>query len=120
MPEPLDTAVTVTGAEDEPEPFVFEQVRVNVVVWVSAPVVAPEPLTAFVPDQLLFAGLAEAVHDVAFEEVQLNAEDPPFDTEVGLAVSETVGTGAVVWGVMVMGYVLLHPFMKSQIWIHPA
>jgi len=41
-----------------------------------------------VPDQP-----PEAVHNVAFVEVQVSVEDPPLTTDARLAVSDTVGVG---------------------------
>jgi len=48
------------------------------------------PLTALVP-----AHAPDAVHAVAFAELQLKVDEPPTATEVGLADSETVGAGAL-------------------------
>ena len=48
---------------------------------------------ACVPDQL-----PEAVQDVALVELHVRVAAPPELTEVGLAVSVTVGTGAVPGG----------------------
>ena len=48
------------------------------------------PLTALVPDQA-----PEAVHEVAFEELQVNVELLPLATVLGLAAKVTVGAGWV-------------------------
>jgi hypothetical protein len=49
------------------------------------------PLVALIPLQF-----PEAVHEIAFVELQVNVEAPPSATEVGFAVSVTVGIGATV------------------------
>jgi hypothetical protein len=78
---------TVTVADalcDPPDPV---QVRLKVLLLVSAP--EPSlPEVALAPDQP-----PEAVQDVAFVEDQLSVAVPPLATELGLAVSDTVGTG---------------------------
>ena len=56
---------------------------------VSAPVDC-DPLVASVPDQP-----PEAVQEVALVELQVRVAAPPEATLVGLAVSVTVGAGAV-------------------------
>jgi hypothetical protein len=77
----------LTSAEAAALPPIPEQVRVNVEAAVSAPVEA-RPLVALVPLQP-----AEAVHEVAFELLQVSVEAAPDVTEAGLAVSVTVGFG---------------------------
>ena len=59
-------------------------VRVKLVVAVSAPVDAV-PLVAFVPFHP-----PDAVHSVAFVELQVSVADPPLATLVGVAVNVTV------------------------------
>ena len=51
------------------------------------------PLVGFDPVQFGFAGIDEAVQAVAFVDVHESADEAPYAMEVGLAVSETVGTG---------------------------
>ena len=46
------------------------------------------PEVALSPDQA-----PEAAQDVAFVEDQVSVEDPPFATDCGVAVSDTVGAG---------------------------
>ena len=65
------------------------QVRAKLLLVVSAPV-DWLPEVALVPDQP-----PEAVHVVALVDDQLSVEAPPLATDVGLAASETVGTGDV-------------------------
>jgi hypothetical protein len=48
------------------------------------------PEVALAPDHA-----PEAEQDVTFAEDQVSVEDPPFPTDVGNAVSDTVGTGVV-------------------------
>jgi hypothetical protein len=79
----LTDTVTLLLAEP-PEP---EQLRANVVVALSEPT-DWEPLTALLPDQP-FA----AVQLVAFAEIHVSVELLPLVTEVGLALSDTVGAG---------------------------
>jgi hypothetical protein len=38
----------------------------------------------------------EAVHEVALVDDQLSVDDPPLATELGFAVSDTVGRGSTV------------------------
>ena len=57
---------------------------------VSAPVLC-EPLAPFVPLQL-----PEAVHEVAFVELQVKVDALPLGTDVGFAVSVTVAAGTTV------------------------
>jgi hypothetical protein len=64
------------------------QVKVNVVVALSAPVVCV-PLVALAPLQL-----PEAVQLVASVEFHVSVEEPPLETVAGLAVNVTVGAGA--------------------------
>jgi hypothetical protein len=63
------------------------QLKVNVVAFDSAGVLAL-PAVAFVPVQP-----PEALHDVAFDDVQVNVLVPPLATLVGDADSVTVGAG---------------------------
>jgi hypothetical protein len=63
------------------------QVRVKLPLAVSAPV-DWLPEVALAPDQS-----PDAVQEVALVEDQLSVEDPPLVTDVGLAASDTVGTG---------------------------
>jgi hypothetical protein len=46
------------------------------------------PEIALLPDHV-----PEATHEVALVDDQLSMEDPPLASEVGFAVSDTVGTG---------------------------
>jgi hypothetical protein len=66
------------------------QLRLNVLVLVNAPV-DWVPETALAPDHA-----PDATQDVAFVDDQVNVEDPPLVTDVGLAVRDTVGVGAGV------------------------
>ena len=80
-------AVTVTVADALALPPAPVQVRVKLPLAVSAPV-DWLPEVALVPDQP-----PEAVQEVALVEDQVRVEAPPLVTEVGFAVSDTVGTG---------------------------
>jgi hypothetical protein len=77
----------LTTVEAAPLPPTPEQVSVNVVAAVSAPVEAL-PLVALVPLQP-----ADAVQELAFVLLQLSVEALPEVTEVGMAPSVTVGFG---------------------------
>jgi hypothetical protein len=72
-------------------PSVPTQVRVKVVVAVSAAEVAV-PLVATVPDQAP-AGELDAVHELVFALDQVNVTVPPELTLVGAAWSVTVAAG---------------------------
>jgi len=61
------------------------------VLAVSGPVDSEPPGGPFAPDQP-----PEAVQEVAFVENQVSIEDPPLTTEVGFAVSDTVGNTLTV------------------------
>jgi len=80
--------VAVAAALVPPVPV---QVSEYVVLAVSVPV-DWLPLVAFVPANVP----PVAVQDVAFVELQVSVELLPLATEVGLAVSVAVGTGAMV------------------------
>jgi hypothetical protein len=82
--------MSVTVALACPVPPVPVQLRVNVVAFDSA-AVCSLPAVAFVPDQP-----PDAVHDVAFDEVQVSVLVPPLLTDVGDADSVTVGAGVGV------------------------
>jgi len=80
-------AVTVTVADALCVPPAPVQERLNVLLFVSAPVDAlPEVERA--PDQA-----PDAVQDVALVEDQVRVDDPPLATDVGFAETDTVGTG---------------------------
>jgi hypothetical protein len=79
--------MSVTVALACPVPPVPVQLSVKVVALVRAAVLSL-PAVAFDPDQP-----PEAVHAVAFVEVQVSVLLPPLATEVGDADSETVGAG---------------------------
>lgn len=85
---------TVTDCDAVAPPLPL-QVSVNVVVVVS-PVLASEPLSAFVPAQP-----PAAVQLLALAVDQLRVDVPPFATAVGDAVSEIVGEGGALGGVTV-------------------
>jgi hypothetical protein len=82
--------VMLTTAEAAALPPTPEQVSVKVEAAVSAPVEAL-PLVPLDPLQP-----ADAVHEVAFVLLQVSVEASPDGTEVGLAVSVTVGFGNTV------------------------
>ncbi len=87
---PLLLPVTATDAFAAAEPPAPVQVRVNVLLGaVSAPVLA-EPEVARLPLQAPLA-----LQLVASLDDQVRFELPPLVTEVGLALSETVGAGVV-------------------------
>jgi hypothetical protein len=77
----------LTVTLDWPEPPAPVQTRVNVVALASAAVLSL-PAVALAPLQP-----PDAVHDVAFAEVQVNVLLPPLATLVGDADKETVGVG---------------------------
>jgi hypothetical protein len=79
--------VTETEAVAWPEPPAPAQLSVNEALAFNAPVLAL-PEIAFVPLQP-----PDAVHDVAFVEVQVKVLLPPLATVVGDADSVTVGRG---------------------------
>lgn len=83
----LFAEVMLTTAEAAALPPVPEQVSVKVEAAVSVPVEAL-PLVALVPLQP-----AEAVHEAALLLLQVSVEAAPDVTEVGFAVSVTVGFG---------------------------
>ena len=87
--------VMVTAAVLLADPPAPVQLRANVVFAVSA-AEACEPEVALVPVHPF-----EAVHDVAFVEDHVSVVVAPLATDVGLAVSETVGAGVVGGGVAV-------------------
>jgi hypothetical protein len=81
--------VTVTVAEALPVPPAPVQASVNVPVLVSAPL-------DWLPEVVLVPVHApEATQEVALAEDQVRVEDAPLETDVGIAVSDTVGTGGV-------------------------
>lgn len=72
-------------ADALPVPLSPAQLRLNCAVLViEADVSLPD--VGFVPDQP-----PDAVHVVAFVEDQVNVVVPPLETEVGLAVRDTLG-----------------------------
>jgi len=79
---PAPTSTSTVADVLPPAPL---QVRVNVWLEPSVPVLWL-PLSALDPAQA-----PEAVQSVALDVDQLNVEEPPTATEVGLADSETVG-----------------------------
>ncbi len=83
-------AETVTVADCDAVPPAPVQVRVYLVVVVSAEVLW-EPLIGSLPAQP-----PEAVQAVALVEDQLSVEAAPFCTVLGLAVKVTAGVGAVI------------------------
>jgi hypothetical protein len=84
--------MTVTPTDWLAEPPAPVQVNVNeLVAAVSGPVLA-EPAVARLPLQA-----PDAVHDVAFNELQFKFEVPPLATLSGLALKVTVGWGAVTF-----------------------
>jgi hypothetical protein len=66
------------------------QVSEKEVLAVSAPVLCV-PLVALLPLQL-----PDAVHEVAFVELQVSVDAAPLATDVGFAVNVTVGAGTTV------------------------
>jgi hypothetical protein len=86
-----DAAVTVTVADALALPPAPVQVSVKLLFVVSAPV-DWLPEVALVPDQP-----PEAVQEVALVEDQVRVEDPPLATDVGFAVSDTVGTAGTAF-----------------------
>src|SRR5262245_33023456 len=84
-PPPPGCTVTVVLCVAGVVPPAPLQVRVNVVVVLSGPVLAL-PLVGSLPDQP-----PEAVQLLAFVEDQLSVEDPPPLTLPGFALIETVG-----------------------------
>ena len=88
--------VTVTVADALALPPAPVQLRMKLLLAVSAPV-DWLPGVALVPDQP-----PEAVQEVALVEDQVSVEAPPLVTEVGLAVSDTVGTGGGGGGAVTM------------------
>jgi hypothetical protein len=86
----VGAGVTVTVADCVAGPPLPVQVRVNLVVAVSAAVFA-EPLVDSAPLQP-----PEAVHEVALVADQVSAEAAPLATVLGLAVRVMAGAGAVM------------------------
>jgi hypothetical protein len=83
-------AATVTVAvANELVPPLPMQASEYVVLALRAPVLF-EPLVAKIPDQPPIA-----VQDVAFVEFQESVEAPPLTTDVGIALSDTVGAGGM-------------------------
>jgi hypothetical protein len=81
--------VTVTVAEALPVPPAPVQASVNVPVPVSTPL-------DWLPEVVLVPVHApEATQEVALAEDQVRVEDAPLVTDVGLAVSDTVGAGGM-------------------------
>jgi hypothetical protein len=80
--------VTVTVDDALAVPPDPEHARANVLVLVNAGV-DWLPAVGFAPDQA-----PEAEQEVAFVEDQVRTEDPPLTTDVGVAVSDTLGTAA--------------------------
>jgi hypothetical protein len=81
--------VTVTVADAFAVPPNPVQAMANVPELVSAPL-GWLPEVALLPDHA-----PEAVQEVALVDDQVSVADPPLTTELGFAVSDTVGTGAV-------------------------
>jgi hypothetical protein len=79
--------VTVTVVDALAVPVVPVQARLNVRVLVSAPMEAL-PETARAPDQP-----PDAEQELALVEDQASVDAPPLVTDVGFAVSDTVGMG---------------------------
>ena len=86
-PPPPDCTVTVVLCVAGVVPLAPLQVRVNVVVPLSGPVLAL-PLVGSLPDQP-----PEAVQLLAFVEDQLSVADEPLPTVPGLALMLIVGLG---------------------------
>jgi len=88
----IAAVVTVTVAEALAVPPGPVHESVNTLVVVSAPVDCPVLLeSALLPDQA-----PEATHEVALVDDQVSVEDAPLATEVGFAVSDTVGGGGAL------------------------
>src|SRR5262245_39184246 len=85
-PKLVPAAATVTFADAPALPAAPVQVRVKLLVALSAPV-DWLPEVALVPDQS-----PEAVQEVALVEDQASVEDAPLVTDVGFVVSDTVGS----------------------------
>ena len=81
--------VTVTLADALTVPPDPVQARMNVLVTVNGPA-DWLPETALLPDHA-----PEALQELASVDDQVRVEDPPLTTEIGFAVSDTVGTGSV-------------------------
>jgi hypothetical protein len=87
-------AGVVPVTDTEAEAWVVPPAPVQLSEYVAFAVNAPVP---WVPDvALLPFQLPEAVHDVALVEDQVNVLPAPLLTEVGVAVSVTVGAGVVL------------------------
>ena len=99
--------LTVTEAVWLPPPPV--QVSVNVVAALSAPVVAL-PLVVSAPLQP-----PDAVHALAFVELQVSAAAAPLTTAAGLAVSAIVGGGAATAVTVTVEIAGLVPEAPSQV-----
>lgn len=91
--EPDWLGITVTVFEELALPPGPVQDRVKVVVAFSAPVdsCGKELFVGLEPVQLKLRGFALAVQDVTAVLVQDKVEDPPENTVLGEAISETVG-----------------------------
>ncbi len=83
------TAATVTVTDCAAEPPLPVHVSVYLVVVVSA-AVALDPLAASAPDQA-----PDAAQELAPVEDQVNVDEAPLPTVVGLALSVTVGAAEV-------------------------
>jgi hypothetical protein len=83
----VPVGVTVTVADALAVPPDPVQVRENVLEFVNAPL-DWVPKVALGPDHA-----PEAAQELASVDDQVSVEDPPLETEVGFAASDTVGTG---------------------------
>ena len=83
---PLATVTVAEALAVPPDPV---QARTNVLDVINAPL-DWLPEVALLPDQA-----PEAVQEVALVEDQVSVEDAPFAIEVGFAVRDTVGGGAL-------------------------
>ena len=85
----VGAGITVTVADALALPPDPVQERVNVLVFVSAPVDCPVLLeSGLLPDHA-----PEATQEVALVDDQVSVDDPPLATDVGFAASDTVGAG---------------------------
>jgi hypothetical protein len=91
----IDAAVTVTVVDCDAEPPAPEQLSEYVDVVLSAPVLSV-PDVDFVPDHA-----PEAVHELAFVELQETVAGLPGVTEVGLAAIVTLGAGVDITVIVV-------------------
>jgi hypothetical protein len=94
------SAPTVTLALALPVPPGPVHVSVKVVLWVIL-VITWLPVVPRDPTHCPFAGLADAVQEVAFVEDHVKVDEPPEVTEVGAAKRKTVGAGVAAANVTV-------------------